>query len=522
MSATVELQLVPGSVQDAECAVLSCIIQDQSLGAIADELRPEDFSNARRALIYAAAIALQECGTPIEPYTLQRELDRKGQLARAGGAEQIGDLIDVVPTTANVGEYVQIVLDAAKARAAQKHFAHLAELAGAGELKPEELADRAQRAADALRGLQTNARFQLLTDHAIEQLSPLEYMIEGAVPAGSLSALVAPPGSGKSFCALALCVSVATGADWLGNRVLLTGPAILIAAEGSSGIRQRLEASKHALGLAGQSIDVRFLLEPVNFFEPAEARAFAFALRRLPRPPALIVIDTLHRSMEGADENSARDMGRVIAGIDRVRKETGAAVLIVHHTNYTGEKERGSTSLRGAVDTLLQLRQDESQLQLTCEKQKDAAPFAAIGLELVPTAGSCVVRRVRLGGGSLTSSLTINQRKLLRSVSSLSSGTDGARQTLAFEDSKLAKPTFYRLVNQLASAGYLSETKRGQSTFLRLTDSGKNAAESQESQSVSPESQPSLSLKSHESHTPLGVRPLRHGETRPETGRAND
>ena len=47
--------------------------------------------------------------------------------------------------------------------------------------------------------------------------------------------------------------------------------------------------------------------------------------------PKLIIFDTLARCMVGGDENSPLDMGRAVAAADRVRVETGAAVLLVHH-----------------------------------------------------------------------------------------------------------------------------------------------------------------------------------------------
>src|SRR5438034_1345408 len=67
----------------------------------------------------------------------------------------------------------------------------------------------------------------------------------------------------------------------------------------------------------------------------------------------LVGVDTLARCFVGGEENSAKDMGLFVAGLDRLRAATGAAVLVVHHTGRESGRERGSTALSGAVDTLM-------------------------------------------------------------------------------------------------------------------------------------------------------------------------
>jgi AAA domain len=86
----------------------------------------------------------------------------------------------------------------------------------------------------------------------------------------------------------------------------------------------------------------------------------------------------------GADENSQRDMSLVVAARDRIAAETGAIVLLIHHPNKANDVERGSNVLRCAVDTLHRVKRDHGDVVLTCEKQKDAAPFGDLRLRLQP------------------------------------------------------------------------------------------------------------------------------------------
>ena len=108
--------------------------------------------------------------------------------------------------------------------------------------------------------------------------------------------------------------------------------------------------------------------------------------------PVLIVLDTLARLMVGGDENSAKDMGLAIEGIDRLRKETSATILVVHHTRKDGQIERGSNALRAAADVMIECKKfdDQGDVVFECKKMKDAAPFkkATLQLEPVPVGSS--------------------------------------------------------------------------------------------------------------------------------------
>ena len=108
--------------------------------------------------------------------------------------------------------------------------------------------------------------------------------------------------------------------------------------------------------------------------------------------PVLIVIDTQARVTVGADENSALDMGELVAAADRLRQATGACVLFVHHEARAGENMRGSTALEGAAATIVRVTKDGPHLRAENIKQKDAPLFDPIRLRVVPRLDSAVVR----------------------------------------------------------------------------------------------------------------------------------
>ena len=93
----------------------------------------------------------------------------------------------------------------------------------------------------------------------------------------------------------------------------------------------------------------------------------------------LVIIDTLARVMAGGDENSGQDMGRIIAHCGQIQKQTGAAVMLIHHVGKDeGKGSRGHSSLSGAVDTELHIKDGV----ITVVKQRDGERGAKYKFEL--------------------------------------------------------------------------------------------------------------------------------------------
>jgi hypothetical protein len=195
------------------------------------------------------------------------------------------------------------------------------------------------------------------------------------------------------------------------------------------------------------------------------------------------VIDTLARSMIG-DENDTGDMSRLIATVDRVRELTNATVLLVHHTRKDSDLERGSSALRGGVDTLIYCEEGDEGRQLVCQKQKDAEAFVPIPFTLVAGFGSCVVTStggdgpagLTEPGGRLTSRRLIALRSLSEAFTS-----KGATRSEWMRATNLPERTFYHASTWLVREGYAAEN----GSRYTMTPSGKGAVATHSAQSGS-------------------------------------
>ena len=107
---------VPPHSQDAEASILGGILlRNEALNAI-DSLVAEDFYDPKHREIFAAMKALEGKSRPIDPVTLEDQLNAGGKLAAVGGLAFLSDLIGIVPTADNITHYAQIVRDKAAAR----------------------------------------------------------------------------------------------------------------------------------------------------------------------------------------------------------------------------------------------------------------------------------------------------------------------------------------------------------------------------------------------------------------------
>lgn len=211
------------------------------------------------------------------------------------------------------------------------------------------------------------------------------WLVRNWIEAGALALLFGESTAGKSFQALDWSACIAAGKPWNGCSVQ-SGPVFYIAGEGKGGIGKRLAAWEAHHGTRIDAAPLYVSGRGAALMNEAEAQAIAQAVRQLSErhgPPALVVVDTLHRNMGTGDENSAEDIAAFLANIDRaIREPLACAVLLVHHSGH-GDKSRsrGSSAIRAALDAEFSLTMDGDQRRLDCTKQKDSEPPASLTLE---------------------------------------------------------------------------------------------------------------------------------------------
>lgn len=196
---------------------------------------------------------------------------------------------------------------------------------------------------------------------AIPQLDR-SYLVKGWFGAGQLSMVYGPSNVGKSFFVQDVAWHVSAGQDWHGNKVK-GGVVLFLALEGGMTTHNRIVALRQQYPEHEAKLAMRAL--PVNLLEENADVQLIIDLcdevKRVHGDIAMIIVDTLSRSMPGGDENSPASSTAVIAACDKIRGETDAHLLLVHHSGKNLDaKARGHSSLRAAVETEIELSYDEA------------------------------------------------------------------------------------------------------------------------------------------------------------------
>lgn len=249
---------------------------------------------------------------------------------------------------------------------------------------------------DEVEPAEERSRWNFLSLDDVESLPPPRWLVPGVLTEGSLAAIYGAPESGKSFLAVDISMAIAGGIDWHGRQVE-RGGVLYIAAEGAPGLGKRFRAWKLDRCAQGRRFDLHLMRDDLNLAAEKDggARAFAQAVADELGPLRLIVIDTLNQTAAGADESSAKDMGRYIASMKLLRNATGATVAVVHHSGKDLSKGmRGSTALLGAMDTTVEVERatDGRSIKVTVKKQKDAERESPMRFNLEKVGDSLVLR----------------------------------------------------------------------------------------------------------------------------------
>jgi len=161
------------------------------------------------------------------------------------------------------------------------------------------------------------------------------------------------------------------------GRRTQAGLVVYVAAESPASVRSRLQAyqAHHRCKVPNFAI----VQAPVNLHQSDDdtellIHAVKAVERHTGQRAALVIGDTLARLSAGANENSGEDMGLVVRRFDRIRAETGAHFMLIHHSGKdTAKGARGHSSLRAAVDTEIEVTDTPKGRCAEITKQRDLA-----------------------------------------------------------------------------------------------------------------------------------------------------
>lgn len=211
-------------------------------------------------------------------------------------------------------------------------------------------------------------------DDFSNQPAPISWLIKGWLQENALIMVHGPSGGGKTFVVLDWCMSMASGQSQWANHKVKRSNVIYLAGEGHAGLRGRVAAWKQKHDV--NKLDMWVSKSGCDLNTAAGYQQVSEQLRSLEISPSLIVVDTLHRFLQG-DENSAQDTKTMLDACAALMTEFNCSVLLVHHTGVSEEAQhraRGSSAWRGALEIEISIvpGNDERPMEIIQRKSKDS------------------------------------------------------------------------------------------------------------------------------------------------------
>lgn len=272
-----------------------------------------------------------------------------------------------------------IVADNDESGIGQKYADQASAKFGARVIMPPEKGDAndyAQAGHDILELLipKVDSDWLVKADDFSAQPAPISWLIKGWLQKDALIMIHGPSGGGKTFCILDMCLSMAASKDKWANHRVTSGCVVYLAGEGHHGLRGRIAAWKHHNKV--NSLNMWLSKGGCDLNQADGYRKTIDAIRSIKEPPAVIVVDTLHRFLNG-DENSAQDAKTMLDACSALMSEFNCSVVLVHHTGVSGEAQhraRGSSAWKGALDIEISIvpADKDNPMQIIQRKSKDS------------------------------------------------------------------------------------------------------------------------------------------------------
>ncbi len=288
------------------------------------------------------------------------------------------------------------------------------------------------------------------------------WLIEDLWTASSVGWVAGQPKSFKSWTALEMAVSVASGTPCLGRfKVHDRGKVLLYLAEDSLGaVRERLEGLAKRHGLAIGDLDIDVITAPSMRLDLGRDQ---IRLHKTVRSlsPRLLILDPLVR-LHRADENASGEMSSLLAYLRALQRQLHLSIVVVHHVRKSaaplhaaGQGLRGSGDLHAWSDCALYLRRKGVDVLVTVEHRSAPTP-SPFALRLVGDDGPPHLQIIDVSTAGAVSEQPVEERVLEALKDSAPLTRSVLREKLSVRNERLGQA-----LEQLLEGGAIEKTSEG-------------------------------------------------------------
>jgi len=362
-------KLPPQNIEAEKSVIGSMLIEPEALQKVVELLKEESFYRDSHRKIFSAVMRLFDNNQPVDLITVAEELKKNNELDKVGGAEYIAELINTVPTAANVEYYAGIVKEKSALRDLINISTSIITDAYNENSVADALLDKAEHQIFSISEKRIRPGFMKMKDlvhtsiQKIEELSYKQLLVTGVptgfekldemttgLHGGELIVIAARPGMGKT----SLCLSIALNAairykipvaifslEMAADQIVLR----MISAEARVSMH-RLRSGKtydnewpNITMAASHLSEAPIYIDDSSSISALEIKAKCRRLKA-DKDIGLIVVDYL-QLMESArgTENRVQEVSQVTRSLKGLAKEMGVPVIVASQLSRATEKQ---------------------------------------------------------------------------------------------------------------------------------------------------------------------------------------
>ncbi|MFC1713163.1 AAA family ATPase [Candidatus Poribacteria bacterium] len=334
-------RVLPNNI-NAERAVLGAMLMpDEGASAIQKVLDTglavPHFYKEGHQIIFDAILSLYNRDEPADLLTVTTQLEQAGNVKKAGGVIYLDEMIDAVPTAANVAYYANIVLEASARRSIIKQLAMIDGKADDETVELVEIMEDIEQIGGSLPSLSKNwQRKRAIDAESFCQMDMQDIPMivgDGLIPAFGYTMLAGYAKSGKTTLCMQLCLSIATGEPFL-NTFPIEHPGANVLycylENSDNGIRKILAEQRQNWGSPVKELKNLYLLDAKGLClqHQADLRYLSDVIRE--ECIKLCIIDPVSLAMRG-DQNDYSVVRSLVNALQEIGQKAGVAFLLIHH-----------------------------------------------------------------------------------------------------------------------------------------------------------------------------------------------
>jgi hypothetical protein len=363
-----------------------------SILEVKEHLEVKHFRNEAHQLILNAVFKLAEDGKAVDKITVSSELAKAKYPINASGLEALEEIVKLDRTGIDFLEYAKIIMEKYRTRESMRLIEDLKSKCEQGIQKNPEY----DVILEQLRELHDNSADEieiLDLDAMIAADCKTEWLVKDLIAKRRITGLAGRSTSGKSWMALELAVSMATGRPVFGKYEVVQPAGVLYI---NADNPQDMLAKRVKTLLRQDKLKASGNLSFLNFpnLSLKESQGIANLRKSMSiTKPSLVILDSLSMIWGVKDINQNAEIQNVFQNLRSLSNEFGCSILYLHHNRKAPnmgkdaggglDKILGAQNIANMSDSIFSIskRDGQNSIKVQQHKNRDNAELAPFLIE---------------------------------------------------------------------------------------------------------------------------------------------